>query len=585
VAAFSGTPPPLFFDASRPMPMCDRPLSFHDLLLSSGVSDSISRTHSMRHTFILPIILITLFGISQLQAQQRVFPNTRDGVHIFYDQLPYNLNSAQLRFAATHFVGCQKMTLDLVRALRSYNPAFIVLNYRLAFGTYDSIDAFVSGNEWINDWDSTGLHPDWFITDAGSPDPARRIRQTDWNWYLMDISGNVNGNRSNGWKEYWTRSVLRQLRDTECDGIFADSFCFPWNLSYTPAWLAPPADVAWIPHMESFGRYAEQQLHGQPERYYFIPNVGPMVTSRDTCDYGAFSDGVMVEFFGSWGPFDLFDLDDWRLQMNRILDLERRGRIVICQPVSSDEWNVQERMFNLVNYLLIKGEHTYYNLVFSENSFDRLIFLPECNVNLGPYTQDPPADINLLIDPRLQAFKRDFANGMVVLNPTWNTMSVSLDKPYYLIDTSYMLQHAEVEIGEDGLPRDSVHLIRVSGNITLPAKSGAVLLNTTVSYIGDPPTGARASTMRLTPPYPNPFTTETSIPVVVPASDRNAQPCALHIIDRFGIRVRTIPVPDGVRGSTHVVWDGRDDSRRLVPFGLYFATTTFRDYVGISVVR
>jgi hypothetical protein len=78
-----------------------------------------------------------------LQAQQRLFPNTRDGIHVFYDQLPYNLNAAQLRFAATHFSGCQKMTLDLVRALRSHNPGFIVLNHHLAFGTHDNIEALL----------------------------------------------------------------------------------------------------------------------------------------------------------------------------------------------------------------------------------------------------------------------------------------------------------------------------------------------------------------------------------------------------------------------------------------------------------
>jgi hypothetical protein len=537
------------------------------------------------HQTVLHFLLLAILCVGQLQGQQRQFPNTRNGIHVFYDQLPYQLSEAQLRFAATHYAGCQKMTLNLVRSLRAYNPGFIVLNYRLAFGTYDSIAAFVRGNDWINDWDSTGTHADWFLTDPASPDPAHRVRQLDWNWYVMDISGNLNGNKTNGWKEYWVRSVLRQLVETECDGIFADSFGIPWNLSHTPSWLTPPGDAAWIPHMEIFGRYAQQRLHTEPQRFYFIPNVGPWVTTRDTCDYAAFSDGVMVEFFGSWGPFDLFELEDWKLEMNRILDLERRGKILICQPISSDEWNVQERMYNLANYLLIKGEHTFYNLVFSENSFSRLIYFPECDVDLGAYTQELPADIDTFFDPSLHVFKRNYANGMVIVNPTWDPITVALDKPYYVIDTTALLLNPNVEIGEDGILHDSVHLVGVAAYVTLPGKGGAILLSTTPSAIGRQDNPVPVPSMRLLSSYPNPMRNGTTFSVDIAASTNRRESDCIRIYDRFGSTIRRIRIPAIASGRVQIAWDGKDDSGRDLPSGLYFAGITYRDVVTVTILR
>lgn len=169
-------------------------------------------------------------AITTLFSQTREFPNTRDGIYIFYDQPAYDLTQDQLDFLANHYVGCQKIPLDMVKHIREYNNNFIVLNYRLSFGAYEDIAHYIVGNDWINDWDSVAVHPDWFIIDSGSINPGGRIKQSDWNWYLMDISGEINGNAKDGWKEYWARTVIEQLRKTHCDGVFGDSFGIPWCL-------------------------------------------------------------------------------------------------------------------------------------------------------------------------------------------------------------------------------------------------------------------------------------------------------------------------------------------------------------------
>ena len=54
------------------------------------------------------------------------FPDTTATIAILSDQLP-NLNAQQTQFAATHYVGSQKLLLGATRALRAINPNFVVL--------------------------------------------------------------------------------------------------------------------------------------------------------------------------------------------------------------------------------------------------------------------------------------------------------------------------------------------------------------------------------------------------------------------------------------------------------------------------
>jgi hypothetical protein len=228
--------------------------------------------------------------------------------------------------------------------------------------------------------------------------------------------------------------------------------------------------------MEVFGNYVRQQFQSQPERFYFIPNVGPWITTRDTCDYGAFADGAMVEFFASAGPFDLYDIGDWELEMNRVLGLVRRGKAVLCQPITSDEWNIGERLYNLASYLLIKGNATFYNLVFGENSFGRLVWFPECGISLGPYVQDAPADISSLYDAPSGCYLRRYKNGLVYVNPTWEGRSVALDKEYFTPDSAAMAGNAAVDVAEDGSGPGPLAYRRVSGSVPVPAKGGLLLV-------------------------------------------------------------------------------------------------------------
>ncbi len=67
-------------------------------------------------------------------AARRPFPDTRDCIRVYVDQLPSQITDAQWRFVATHYVGSQKMPRSWTRHARRLNPNFLMLHYQLAVG-------------------------------------------------------------------------------------------------------------------------------------------------------------------------------------------------------------------------------------------------------------------------------------------------------------------------------------------------------------------------------------------------------------------------------------------------------------------
>ena len=62
----------------------------------------------------------------------RAFPDSSGKISLLVDQLPgSSMTAAQLGFAASHYVGSQKLFLPETQALRALNPDFIMLHYAL----------------------------------------------------------------------------------------------------------------------------------------------------------------------------------------------------------------------------------------------------------------------------------------------------------------------------------------------------------------------------------------------------------------------------------------------------------------------
>jgi hypothetical protein len=418
---------------------------------------------SRARRLIAPIVL-TLTLSAAASATPRPFPDTREKIRVFNDQLPSSMTDAQWRFAAGHYAGCQKMTRSWTRRMRRLNPGFLVLHYQLALGTGPA--PFVVGDRWTNDFASVTRHEDWFLHD-GQP---HRLLQPAWNWYLMDIR--FAGDRPvTGFPDYWQRSAIARMRANEDDGCFADSYTqdiLMNQLRPTFSWFtdAEANQGEWLPHLNRYGAYCAAAFHRQPERFYYLPNLGGLVTTWDRTTNLLVGDGGMNEGFCAPSPGQYYALDDWKLQMSRVLTLAAARKIVLCQT-GTDPEKGDHRWFVVGSYLLTKGRRSYLNM-FQKSTLE---WYPEYTVSLGAYEAEPQPDVDQYWVPEWKLYRRRFAHGMVLVNPSEAPVRVpALGAAYRLVSAS-----GGGAVPADGQEPGSLQTIIVT-SLIVPAHSARVLL-------------------------------------------------------------------------------------------------------------
>lgn len=356
----------------------------------------------------------------------RPWPDTADGIHVFNDQLYLYDNPAWIAFAATHYAGTQKMIRSDADALRAVNADFLILHYRLGLGLgYRIPDAscqptgdylgIIEGNAWVQEWPGDAVvQPEWFFPYGGHD----RVYQCDWGWYLMEVD-------NASWRAWWSGEILRQLAANDDDGLFADSVSVPnymGGASFDPPLpdYDPTFEAAWTGRLHRWMDYLRGQFAG---RYALIPNAGNWVNGRDATDY-AHADGVMIEGFG-YDVWTDFGEADWRLQMDRTLNLVQQGKIILAQAYYIDDADPQGRLFSLGSYLLLKGTRTYLNLDWSMEPE----WWPEYDIPLGSYVGGIPASMDALYVGGV--YRRSYANGLVLVNPGTADVAVDLGGTYY----------------------------------------------------------------------------------------------------------------------------------------------------------
>jgi len=358
----------------------------------------------------------------------RPFPDTTNGIYVFNGQLAtQEMTEPQFEFAATHYVGTQNIFASDARRLRAHNPEFIVLSYRLGMGLgYQHMTgncqpdgtwlAVIEGERLLREYPEDPPE-DWFFEYAG-----QRVIFCDWGWYIMDI-----GNPS--WQDYWHGEVLRQVQANMADGVFADSLVVPNH--YGGDRFKPPLPVIdeafeeqWSKNIGDFIAHGQS---GELADYYFIVNAGTWVTWRDITDYSG-ADGVMIEGFGRWTEGNYFSApdEDWQLQMNRILGLVNLDRIVLLQQYV-DGVNVEDRLFLLGSYLLVKGHHTYIDLELSPKPE----WFPEYEIPIGSPLDEVAPSISTLWRSDWKLYARAYSNGLVLVNPSDETQTANLQATYY----------------------------------------------------------------------------------------------------------------------------------------------------------
>ncbi len=418
-------------------------------------------------------IILGVVAISISTCAARPWPDSSYRILVFADQLPGSLTAAQRQFATTNFVGTQKQLRSEIQALRAYNTNFLCLHYQLAVGCGPEL--FIIGDEWTSDWSMVSNQTNWFLLTA----QTQRVHQTEWNWDVMNVTYS-NSTANTAFPQYWITTCLARIRSAEDDAVFADSYTedayFGGACNPTHPWLSDvtACQTGWVPHLERFGSAVTNAFAADGGGFLFLPNLGGMITSWDPMNYGV-GHGGMIEGFCFWDSWNMFDVGDWELQMGRALSLVRSNKIVICQTSPATE-DYTGRMFAVTSYLLIKGSRTYLNLV--TLGMVALEYYPEYTIDLGGAVSNTPPRLSDLWVPAWNVYRRNFTNGIVLVNPDNVSRAVNLGTNYWRVRAT-----GGGEVDETGQYGGSLSFTQVT-SFTMSPYSGAVLLYATNSGTG-----------------------------------------------------------------------------------------------------
>ena len=379
----------------------------------------------MRPRLLAAAVIMALM-CSLTGATRRPFPDTSTRIAVLTDQLSGGMTGAQLRFAATHYVGTQKLTRNLSGPLRAINPQFLVLHYHLAMWQSAPNVAFITdGMQWSNDYPVVTTHERWFWHNP----EHQRVSSNQDGKLLMNIA-------DPGFREYWRTSLIKQVEDGDYDGIFLDS-ASPSLLQWEARAPADPRLVAdgvrtrtfdelagktWIAAWQEWIADLDRSLSskGIP----LIPNVGGLATGWDNTDY-SLTAGVFCE--GFLDP--AFSPADWRSAATQTLALVRQNKIVILQNYLPSADDVAKRRYLLASYLLVKGARTYV-AYFAKSAFE---WYPEWDLDLGAAQQNATTVEDLSWNG---IYRRDFAKGVVLVNPGIKAVHVNLDATFRRVEPS-----------------------------------------------------------------------------------------------------------------------------------------------------
>jgi hypothetical protein len=343
------------------------------------------------------------------------FPDTSARIAILADQFP-PLSTEQTAFAASHFVGTEKQVVGVTHALRALNPDFVVLHYHLAMWQSAPATQFIlDGKTWSNDYPEVSTHETYFWHDT----QTQRVESTSDHKLLMNVA-------DPGFRTYWADSIAAQIAAGEYDGVFLDSASpalLQGEASSGDARLAATAvktttftelgGKTWIAAWEDWITTLEAALSAKG--YPLIPNTGAFITTWDNTNYGL-SAGIFSEGFAD----PSFVLADWKQSLNELLSLSRAGKIMILQNYLASTDDVARRMYYLGNYLLVRGSKTYLDYF----AGSPLEWYPEWDIDLGAGQSGPAANVDALLSGGV--YRRDFANGVVLVNPGTADVVVTL---------------------------------------------------------------------------------------------------------------------------------------------------------------
>lgn len=252
-------------------------------------------------------------------------------------------------------------------------------------------------------------HPDWFLTEPG----GRRIVERGYPDLFMADVGNP------GYRRRWADDVVRLLRRGPWDGVFIDDVNtsarpeagsvaidrYPTDTAYQAAVGAGLAYLA--PRLRAIGKLSIANVGGWSEH--------PAVVRS----WLRFVDGAMDEQFAKWSPIagrGYRAPSGWLRQEHEVTTTEAMHKAFLAVTAATPA-DTQAQLFGWASLLLVGNGNAAYLAASSYTGAEP--WLAAYGARLGP----PDGAMRPLGG---SVYARSFTRGLVLVNPSSRTRSVSL---------------------------------------------------------------------------------------------------------------------------------------------------------------
>ena len=297
--------------------------------------------------------------------------------------------------------------------LKAANPDLEVLVYQNLSAMTEGTSHDGHSSSGVNFAEAVNVHPDWFLREA----KGKRIAELNYSYLWMADVGNP------AYQQQWTANVLNTLQSGPWDGVFMDDTNASAKFHVDPPSkiVKYPTDAAYQEAMRSMLAYAGPQIMAAGK--LAIPNMGSWHEYPEVIEgWLQFVSGGMDQQFVKTSPFrgqGYAPATTWLTQLREIKTTERMGKRFLA-ATSAPAGDNRARRYGWASVLLAGGGKTSF---FAANPRDCDAWSREYRIPLG-------AAISPAHGSPDGIWRRRFANGLVVVNPTEAALPVNFHALY-----------------------------------------------------------------------------------------------------------------------------------------------------------
>jgi hypothetical protein len=251
-------------------------------------------------------------------------------------------------------------------------------------------------------------HQDWFLLDLS----GQRIALQDGNstWYLMD-PGNT------GWRSFFLERVKNFQTDPNWDGVFLDNV--PVTLAFREADGSLPAaypnDVSYQAAVQEFLKILFEEYF-QPNRKLLFANLVSRKDDTFWVNHINYLDGAMHEGWAIDWPDGYRSAETWETHMRLAEQTQQLGKYIILVSQGTQEDTTLQN-FAFASYMLINHGRAAFRYANSDD-YNEIWLYDNYASSLGDALGDRyPVGL---------AWKRDFSNGSVLVNPETHEAEITI---------------------------------------------------------------------------------------------------------------------------------------------------------------